>query len=94
MRLRTLVVILLAGTIGFLARRGPIHRLRALSVAVRERASVDERDAVTRLGYVIGRMYRPAIECAQALAAGKECHVDAQLTCPAVSTLLGETHHR
>lgn len=32
MRMRTLVVILLAGTIGFLAGRGPIHRLRALSL--------------------------------------------------------------
>ena len=30
--MRTLVVILLAGTIGFLAGRGPIHRLRALSL--------------------------------------------------------------
>jgi hypothetical protein len=29
MRMRTLVVILLAGTIGFLAGRGPIHPLRA-----------------------------------------------------------------
>jgi hypothetical protein len=29
MRMRTLVVILLAGTIGFLAGRGPVHPLRA-----------------------------------------------------------------
>src|SRR5262245_37265501 len=49
------------------------------------------------LGYVVGHIYRPAVECARALAAGHSCpspprqaarEGDARMTCPTVGSLL------
>jgi Patatin-like phospholipase len=49
------------------------------------------------LGYVVGRVYRPAVECAHALAVGGSCapvsrqaerQAEARMTCPPEATLL------